>query len=155
MKTLIIIIAIFAFNFASAQQTITWKGGTPGNETAWDEPRNWDSNRVPDQNDFVIINFVDNGHYSNPIIDSEVQVAWVQIYTGADLTIAETGKLIVDGAHTYSEGISFYGGNLTAEGQVVLKDIDALDALDVVKLEEQDIYYSQKFNFAFASLVSK
>lgn len=137
MKNLIVLLAFFAPLALTAQNTITWKGGTPGKETAWNEARNWDMNRVPSEDDVVVIQVENNGHFSQPIISSEVQVAWVKINVGASLTIAGSGQLTVDGEYTYSEGISIYGGDLTAKGKVVLKDIEMEFVADIAHLMEQ------------------
>ena len=80
MKNLILLSLLILTPFIlNAQTTITWKGGTPGKETAWHEARNWDQHRLPNENDHVIIQPENNGHFAQPVIDGEVQVAWVEI----------------------------------------------------------------------------
>ncbi|MCB9331845.1 MAG: hypothetical protein H6574_12245 [Lewinellaceae bacterium] len=51
MKNLTTLFALFIPFLLTAQTNIVWKGGTPGQETKWTEPQNWD-NRVPGE--FVI-----------------------------------------------------------------------------------------------------
>ena len=97
MKQLIVLLSLLIPTMLTAQNTITWEGGTPGHETNWNEPRNWDANRVPNENDKVIILLRNNGHFAQPVIDREVHVAWVEIHAGAELTITSSGQLILDG----------------------------------------------------------
>ena len=100
MKNLILFIfSLFASFILTAQTTITWKGGTPSKETVWNEVRNWDKHRLPNENDRVIIQPKNNGHFAQPIISGEAYAAWVEIYAGASLSVTKNGKLIVDGEH--------------------------------------------------------
>jgi hypothetical protein len=112
MKNLIALIVICLPLLLTAQQTISWKGGTPGTPHSWNQARNWDTNRVPGPNDYVIIAQPNNGHFAHPVIREEVQLASVEIQAGATLEVASSGKLIVDGAYNYSKGIAIYGGRL-------------------------------------------
>ncbi|MCB0661765.1 MAG: hypothetical protein KDC24_03415 [Saprospiraceae bacterium] len=136
MKQIIAFIALFACTFClTAQSTITWKGGTPGKETAWNEPKNWDNHHVPSDLDKVIIRAENNGHFSMPIINESVTVAWIEIQSGASLTVAATGELIVDGSYTYSEGITLHGGSIFSDGNIVLISIEQ-DFEDQFRKEE-------------------
>ena len=108
-----------------AQTTITWKGGTPGRESAWSEPRNWDLQRVPDEFDKVVIRLENTGHYAQPVLNEATEVAWVEIQSGGLLTITDRGVLTVDGRFTYSEGITIKGGKLISDGNIAFLGIDA------------------------------
>ena len=126
MKNLIVIIfSLFAPFILTAQTTITWKGGTPGKETVWNEARNWDQHRLPNENDRVIIRTENNGHFAQPILNESAKVAWIEIYAGSSLTIAENSTLIIDGQYTHSEGISIFGGSLNVKGRIQIKDVDS------------------------------
>jgi len=125
MKILQILLLSFLLPLAIiAQTTITWKGGTPGKENKWNEPKNWDSHRIPSEDDKVVIKMENNGHFSQAIIDSEVHINWLVLQSGAELRISESGKLLIDGTFQYSEGISMHGGSLISEGNIILKNID-------------------------------
>ncbi|MDB4727915.1 hypothetical protein OAF63_03915 [Saprospiraceae bacterium] len=120
MKTLIIAILTFSTSLIIAQNTVTWVGGTPGNETSWEEPKNWSDNKVPNENSVVIIKDFNSGHNAQPVITENVEVASIEIQANAQLTIEENGELIIDGSFTYSEGISVYGGEVINKGTVHL-----------------------------------
>lgn len=157
MKIIIILISLFTPLFLSAQTTISWKGGTPGKESAWNEARNWDQNRLPNENDHVIIRPENNGHFAQPIIDSEIHVAWVEIHVGSSLSVTKNGKLLVDGEHTYSEGISIYGGDLASDGEIILKDINVefIAAMQPVCLSQKITYYSTLHGYEFCVVSSE
>lgn len=120
MKTLIIAILTFSTSLIVAQNTVTWIGGTPGNETSWDEPRNWSDNKIPNENSIVIIKYANSGHNAQPVITEKVEVASIEVQANAQLTIKKDAELIIDGSFTYSEGISVYGGEVINKGTVHL-----------------------------------
>lgn len=134
MKALFIVLLSVITTFTFSQNVITWKGGAPGNENNWFEPKNWDKNIVPDQDDYVIIKRLDNGHYAQPIIKREVTVASIELQSRAMLTIHPSGTLILDGSFTYSEGIHFFGGQMLNQGILHLQNID---------VSNRDIYAEQ------------
>ena len=153
MKPLLItLLSILAPVFINAQTSISWKGGTPGRETAWNEPRNWDAHRVPNEWDKVIVKMEYNGHFSQPVIDAAVQVAWLEIHPGAELTITSSGQLTIDGTFTYSEGISIYGGSISSAGEIVFKNIDATFIANLAPslLEERTRYFSELHQYEFS-----
>ena len=123
MKNIIIISMLLVPMVLSAQQEIYWKGGTPGNENAWDVPKNWDRNRVPTETDKVIIRHLNNGHDSQPIIQTDVVVSWIEIHSGSRLTVQKGRSLTIGQSELYSEGISIYGGEIVSEGDIVVNDI--------------------------------
>lgn len=120
MKTLIIAILTFSTSLIIAQNTVTWIGGTPGNETSWDEPRNWSDHKIPNENSIVVIKRLNSGHNAQPVIEEMVEVASIEVQANAQLTIEGNGALIIDGSFTYSEGISLYGGEVINKGTVHL-----------------------------------
>ena len=124
MKNLFILLLTFTTTHLTAQNTTTWIGGTPGKTTNWNEPRNWTGHHVPDEFSLVIIAQTNSGHHAQPHINGAVTVAGIEIHSGANLTISETGELTVDGEYTYSEGVVNYGGKLINNGKVILKNID-------------------------------
>lgn len=95
-----------------AQHVFTWKGGTPGQETNWNEPRNWSTYQVPDEFSHVVIKRLHTGHYAQPVIEQEVEVASIQVHTGASLTIKTGGQLLIDGEYAKQEELTLFGGTL-------------------------------------------
>ncbi len=157
MKNLLIIfLTVFTTFVLAAQNTITWKGGTPGKETAWNEARNWDAHRIPNENDRVVIPTEFNGHFAQPMIEGEARAAWVEIQAGGSLYVARTGQLTIDGAYTYSEGISIYGGKLESDGEIILKDIDQeiLAKIKPICLKQEVTYYSTLHKYEFSVVSS-
>lgn len=156
MKNLTTLFALFIPFLLTAQTNIVWKGGTPGKETCWNEPRNWDADRVPCENDHVIIRAENNGHFSQPVLNGSTQIASMEIGSGAELRVSESGKLLLDGSATYSEGISMYGGKLVSEGEIVLKGIspEFIAQLNPVFQHQKVRYYSQSFGYEFCVVSS-
>ena len=156
MKNVITLLAICIPFLLSAQTNIVWKGGTPGKETAWNEARNWNTNQIPGENDHVFINADNNGHFAQPVLKESVQVASINIGPRAELQITETGKLIVDGTDTYSEGISIYGGKLTSDGTIILKSIKNDDMADTPPIEIKKVVLveSVQFDSTFSAVTS-
>jgi hypothetical protein len=153
---LLLLLSAFLPLLMNAQTTITWKGGTPGQENQWNEPQNWDAHRIPNENDRVVIKMTHNGHFSQPVINTKVHIAWLEIYAGAELTLAPSGQLTLDGTYTYSEGISMYGGHLSSAGEIIFKDIEFefIAALSPVCLGERVSFYSQSYGYEFSVVSS-
>jgi hypothetical protein len=123
MKTIILSLLVLTLTSGFAQQVVTWKGGTPGRETAWNEPSNWSNQQVPDEDTHVLIERLHTGHYAQPVIDDWVEVASIRIHAGASLTVTESGEIVIDGSWQYSPGIVNLGGNLVNDGLIQLVDI--------------------------------
>lgn len=104
--------------------TVIWKGGTPGRETSWNEPRNWSTYQVPDESSQVIIKALHTGHHAQPVINDEIEVASIEVQTGGSLTITKTGKIVIDGVYQYTQGIINRGGSIVNEGQISLIHVD-------------------------------
>ena len=126
MKNLIIVLLTLATSFATAQVTVNWKGGTPGQETNWNYAKNWSNNQVPNEFTHVVIAANNNGHFAQPVISNYVAIASVQIQSGASLTISGKGTLEIDGEFTYSNGIAMYGGFLFNNGKIMLSNVEFL-----------------------------
>lgn len=124
MKSLFFVISILSCTVLIAQKDVSWIGGTPGQETNWNEARNWSTNHVPDEFSNVIIKWANSGHHAQPVIDGEVEVLSITVQGNATLAINEQGRLIIDGEHAYTEGIQLYGGRLINDGQIELYHID-------------------------------
>lgn len=61
------------------QKPIEWKGGTPGQETNWNCPRNWSTGKVPDSFSDVIIpdRNANGGFYPTLTKEAEVNSIYV------------------------------------------------------------------------------
>lgn len=134
MKTLSIILSItfsiLTINTINSQNI--WKGGTPGSETKWEEPRNWSDNKVPGSFDSVIIPDLSSQGNFYPVIQSEVApVAHIRIESGASLTLNSKGILNIDGSNTYNNGITLVG-HLYNKGQINIID-PGMQAVEVLR----------------------
>jgi hypothetical protein len=100
-----------------------WKGGTKGAETTWNHPHNWSLNHVPNWSDkVVIIPDVSSQSGYFPVVYRKVpDIPCLNIEGGAEVTIATTGVLIIDGETTYNYGILNTGG-LTNAGKLLVTD---------------------------------
>lgn len=118
MKTLIIALLTLTSTIITAQSTVTWVGGTPGNETSWDEPKNWSNEHVPNKFSNVYIPDVSTSTFSNPVIEKgTIELTSLQIVSTAKLTIDEMAKLIV---HGKAKGI--YASNVEIKGSLIVWD---------------------------------
>ncbi len=114
MKTPIIILTSFLFVFLTNTNSIAqnyWLGGFPGQETEWNQPRNWSENRVPDlSQDAIIIPNVSTESGYFPVLKNEVpSIASLEIQSGASLSILKEGKLSIDGIQTFNYGLLLIG----------------------------------------------
>ncbi len=118
MKTLIIALFTLTSTMTVAQNTVTWIGGTPGNETSWDEPKNWSNHHVPNEFSDVYIPDVSTSTFSNPTIkDGVIELNSLQIASTAKLTIEKMAKLIV---HGNADGV--YAANVDIKGSFIVWD---------------------------------
>ena len=116
MKTLSIAILMLLSTITFAQQKIVWQGGTPGNETSWDEPRNWSTNQVPDEFSDVFINDVSSTTFSTPIVrKGKVELNSIRIASNAQLTISKEARVLV-----YGYTLGFTQENVTIEGALLV-----------------------------------
>ena len=80
---------------AFAQKVAIWKGGTPGQVTEWNCPKNWKEGQVPNEFSQVVIPDVRSSTFNNPVIASgEVEVWRILIHSGASLRIGKGARLI-------------------------------------------------------------
>jgi len=94
---------------ATHAQTI-WEGGTPGCEHDWNHARNWNTDRVPEIFDDVTIPDLSTKGKNYPIITRPIdEIAYLVLYSGAELTVKGNGVLIVDGQSTYNYGVYLQG----------------------------------------------
>ena len=118
MKNLLIVLLTMASTSLMAQNTVTWIGGTPGNETSWDEPKNWSNHHVPNEFSNVYIPEVSTSTFSNPTIKNGViELNSLQIVSTAKLTIDKMAKLIVHGS---AEGV--FAANVDIKGSFIVWD---------------------------------
>lgn len=112
--------SFFFFTLSLSAQNI-WKGGTPGAETDWMQPRNWSQGQVPDWTDAsVIIPDVSSRTRAFPVIKSTVpDISYLSIEGGAQVKIETTGSITIDGINTYNHGISNIG-NLYNSGKLTI-----------------------------------
>ena len=102
MKTNQIIFAAFCMfllgnsSQLKAQKINCWKGGTPGQATNWNCPKNWSIYQVPDAFQNVIIPDVSSGSGVYPTISEDgLEVNELALESGACLTIESSGGLNV------------------------------------------------------------
>lgn len=118
MKTLLIAFLTLTTTITFAQQSVTWKGGTPGNETSWNEARNWSNNKVPNEFSDVMINDVSTSTFSSPVIkEGTIELNSIRIASNGQLTVESTAKVIIYG---YTEGI--IKENINLEGTLMVMD---------------------------------
>jgi len=134
MKTIILFLFIIISTLSFGQTTAQWKGGTPGNPNSWHEAKNWDNNRVPDEYTFVVIEALNTGHQAHPVIDESVEVAGIEIYGQASLTITNAGEILIDGSFTYTNGIVNYGGKIFNAGVIQLNSIEGYSYKNLQKM---------------------
>lgn len=111
---------------------ILWDGsGTPGD---WEDPANWDKNRVPNINDDVII----DGAY-NVTLESNTTIQSLRLRNGASLTIAASYTLTVFNNGSDGVKIENTGGTLTVNGTLNSYDhsdngieLDSLGAVMII-----------------------
>ncbi len=86
-----------------AQKINCWKGGTPGQATNWNCPKNWSTSQVPDEFQNVIIPDVSSGSGVYPTIDEDgMEVNTLVLESAACLTITKQGGLnVINGMETY------------------------------------------------------
>lgn len=118
MKTIIIAILTLTTTIINAQNSVNWVGGTPGKETAWNEPKNWSNQRVPDEFSNVYINNVSSTTLAYPTIENgKVELNALFVAPNAELTINKDVQLVI---YDYAEGI--FSDNLKMNGSLFLAD---------------------------------
>jgi len=79
---------------------------------------------------------MNSGHHAQPEIESNIEVASIEIQAGASLTIGEKGEVLIDGEYNFTEGIVNYGGSIINDGIISLFNVDGFTSekfLEVIK----------------------
>ncbi|HQU59798.1 MAG: hypothetical protein KDD02_02835 [Phaeodactylibacter sp.] len=109
MKTLMSIVLATTLSLSLNAQNI-WLGGAPGQETEWNNPRNWSAFRAPGPDDLVIIPNTDSRGGFYPVINNKVEpVYFLEVQDNAHLTITQHGELIIDGTGKIEDGLLLLG----------------------------------------------
>lgn len=99
MKTRVAFLMFFFLKtvlFLSAQTT--WQGGFPGHETDWMCARNWDTGRVPEEFDDVLIPDCSTRGNFYPVIKTRVAtIHKLELDSQAQLRITAKGYLTIQG----------------------------------------------------------
>ena len=142
MKTLIIAILTFSTSLIIAQNTVTWVGGTPGNETSWEEPKNWSDNKVPNENSVVIIKDFNSGHNAQPVItenggqlDANANGVTHRWYLNGEPISGSSAQIPVQGSGAYTVEVTDNNGCsevqvFTVDGNLSVEDL-AISTLKV------------------------
>ena len=103
MKRALIISFLLAAGFSATAQTRpldpnnhivnTWQGGKPGREADWNVAANWSLHRVPNWTHDVYIPDMSATARPYPVLNLRAEVHSLQMQSGAELTITETGTL--------------------------------------------------------------
>jgi hypothetical protein len=154
MKTLLISFLICTLSIAYSQNSVEWKGGTPGQMDDWSVASNWSNNRVPDVFSHVIIKANNNGHNAQPILEHKVEVASITLLNGAKLTVDKGGEITIDGRNVFTFGLLNYGGKIKNYGMIKLyeleKSLKSFSPLDI--MGSGKVYIDGKIgNASFAS----
>jgi hypothetical protein len=120
--TLPLMLVCFA-NALSAQNAVTWKGGTPGQEGNWDCPKNWSSYRVPDEFSDVVIPDVSTTTLAAPkIMSGNYEVNSIQLLPNARLTIEHGAQLVVysiENGFEKGDGLHLKGSLLKMDNAII------------------------------------
>ncbi|MFN0014606.1 MAG: hypothetical protein ACKVU2_08665 [Saprospiraceae bacterium] len=128
MKPNLLVFALFSAVIVSnapsihAQRVVFWKGGTPGMESNWNNPKNWSNNRVPDAFANVVIPDVSSRSRTFPVIDRKgAEVGSLTLESGSSLVVLNSGSLKVH------EGLEQIGvSHLDARGKLIRNEGIAL-----------------------------
>ncbi|MCB9286171.1 MAG: hypothetical protein H6560_02560 [Lewinellaceae bacterium] len=113
MKTLLSLVVAFGVIMAANSTLVAqnvWRGGTPGQEQEWNNPRNWSQNRVPDIDDIVLIPNTESRGGFYPVISKDAgPIYYLEVQGGATLSVTTNGKLMIDGVGKYEDAILLIG----------------------------------------------
>lgn len=134
MKTILIAILTFVSTITFVQQITVWQGGTPGNETNWNEPKNWSTNTVPDEFSDVYIHDVSSSTFSSPVLgEGQVEVNSIRVASNAQLTINPEASVVVYG---YTQGLT--NKNVTMDGALLVMGEGKNPQLETLSLVKYD-----------------
>ena len=127
MKILITVFLTLTSTMLIAQNSVTWVGGTLGNPTSWEEPKNWSNHHVPNEFSDVIIPDVSTTTFSSPVISTgKVELNSLKLTPSTKLTIEKPAQLIVFGR---TEGL--VNENVEILGSFLVWDAIEEKAIDV------------------------
>ncbi len=151
MKKLILLFVFLYICISLLHAQTYWKGGTKGAENDWNTPSNWSTNHIPDwTNEAVIIRDVSTCTNDFPIITSKVTtIPYLEIHSGAELLITETGELNIDGSTTHNYGLLYYG-KIMNKGKLVIVNT-ALNEIESPNGEIIDFNSSEKSQVSLLS----
>ena len=113
MKCLINFIAVFGIiltTHATLSAQNVWKGGTPGQEQEWNNPKNWSQNRIPGIDDMVLIPNTESRGGFYPVVNGEAgPIYYLEVQGGATLSVTQNGRLTIDGVGKYEDAILLIG----------------------------------------------
>ncbi len=102
---------------------VYWRGGTPGAETDWNTASNWNTKRVPDYCNAVIIPDVTEASGYSPVIDDIVPpVGHINILKGGRMAIEKSGVLFIDGFCMFHNGMT-NSGKLFNYGDLTIMNV--------------------------------
>ena len=137
MRALLMPIALILISFSFIDAQNIWIGGFPGDETNWDNPRNWSLNKVPDLDKHVIIPDMSTHGSFYPVIDKEInEIPSLELGSNAKIEITKTGILTIDGSCDFDYGISGKG-NLVNNGLIRINNT----GLAAIQNEDQNILF--------------
>lgn len=121
------------------QNFVKWIGGTPGRETAWEEPRNWNTYRVPDHFSNVIIPDVSSSTRVYPRIKGGiiVELNSLLIYTNAQLCLEQEAQLLI-----YDHQFGLYSQHLDIQGIVVVRPESGVNKFVQLNAEMDTVSHS-------------
>lgn len=118
MKTLLIALLTLTTTIITAQNTVTWVGGTPGKETKWHEAKNWSNQRVPNEFSNVIIPDVSTTTFSSPVIAfGEVELNAILVESNAGLTVLKDAQLVI-----YGDAVGLKNKDVHIKGALIIMD---------------------------------
>ena len=127
MKAIITIFVLLTTTSFHAQTIFIWKGGTPGHETNWNEPRNWDKYHVPDASSHVIIPGHQTGHNAQPQINQRVEIASIEIHASGTLMVTSSGELFLHSFGPELNPIQLFGGKIKNKGKIRVEGQPVVD----------------------------
>ena len=95
-----------------------WRGGAPGQEQEWSNPRNWSQNRLPDSDDMVLIPNTESTGGFYPVIKDDIgAIYYLEVQGGASLLVEPEGQLSINGTGKYEDAILLIG-SLKNQGEI-------------------------------------
>lgn len=122
MRALMLGIALILVTISFTQAQNIWIGGFPGDETSWDNHRNWGLNKVPDLDKHVIIPDMSTHGSFYPVVNCKVhEIPSLEIASNAKIEVTKDGVLTIDGSCDFDYGISG-NGNIVNNGIIKINN---------------------------------